>query len=51
MKACNGTCQQGRKECICNYDSADDIYVAFIKKIIAVVIIFICLFVYLMVTA
>lgn len=51
MKMCNGTCQQGRKECNCNYDAVDEIYVSFLKKMVAVVVIFICLFIYLMVTA
>lgn len=34
-----------------DFDEVDEIYVAFIKKILAVVIIFICLFIYLVVTA
>jgi hypothetical protein len=51
MKMCNGTCQQGRKDCTCNYDEVDEIYVAFIKRIVLVTIIFVCLIGYLMVAA
>lgn len=52
MKMCNGTCQQGRKECTCNqYDNVDEIYTAFIKKIVVVTILFACAFAYIVLTA
>lgn len=50
MKMCNGTCQQGRNECSCNYDAVDEIYASFLKKIVAIIIVFICFFIYLVVT-
>ena len=51
MKMYNGTCQQGRKECNCNYDETDEIYTSLIKRVVAVVVIFSCLFAYMMVSA
>ena len=52
MKVCNGDCQQGRRPCSCNqFDEVDEIYTAFIKRMVIVTIIFACVFAYIVVTA